>query len=378
MKYRAWSTSVACLVAALLAAPAPASARHHKHKGKRAAPAAAAGATPADDAEAGKGADDAAGADDAPEPKSAPAAPEPAAPAASPRARADADEAKDVAPPEAVRPKRAAAPAATAGELVFSGEYDETLALALGRREAKRLALGRIEVAASLGIDVGRRQFTYSDPIGGTPRPYLLAAAPLATFELEVYPLASSGIPVLRDLGFRGRVSRAFALDSSTTTGAPLDNSWTRFTGELRGRLLVPGKRAFQLGVSAGVDGSYFDLGSDADVGALVPAARTLSFRLGTDARVRVAGRVSLLAAGAWLAPITHGEIYDRFRRPHVAGIDAELGAAIALTPGLELRLGGRYTRYFASFDPEVGDAAVAGGALDQQMQMGGAFRYAH
>ena len=42
------------------------------------------------------------------------------------------------------------------------------------------------------------------------------------------------------------------------------------------------------------------------------------------------------------------------------------------------MRVGGRYTRYFASFDPEVGDAAVAGGALDQQMQMGVALRYAH
>ena len=71
-------------------------------------------------------------------------------------------------------------------------------------------------------------------------------------------------------------------------------------------------------------------------------------------------------------------EIDDRFRRPRVAGIDTELGVAIALTPGSEVRLGGRYTRYFASFDPEVGDAAVAGGALDQQIQMGVALRYAH
>ena len=91
-----------------------------------------------------------------------------------------------------------------------------------------------------------------------------------------------------------------------------------------------------------------------------------------------MAGRVSLLAGGAWLAPITRGEIYDRFRRPRVAGIDTELGVAIALTSGSEVRLGGRYTRYFASFDPEVGDSAVAGGALDQQMHVGVALRYAH
>ena len=66
--------------------------------------------------------------------------------------------------------------------------------------------------------------------------------------------------------------------------------------------------RTRELGVAAGMDASYFDLGTETDVGALVPSARTLSFRLGADGRVRVAGRVSLLAGGAWLAPITRGE----------------------------------------------------------------------
>ena len=211
MKYRGWSTSVACLVAALLAAPSPASARHHKRKAKRAAPAAARPST--DDAETPR-----------PAPttrtarrrrRAAPAAPEPPAPRGA-RAREIAPRrgkrrSRHLAPYGAKLTGRAAAP--TAGGLVSFGGDDG--ALALGRREAARLALGRIEVAASVGIDVGRRQFTYSDPIGAMPRPYLLAAAPLATFELEVYPLASTDIPVLRDLGFRGRVSRAFALDSA-------------------------------------------------------------------------------------------------------------------------------------------------------------------
>jgi hypothetical protein len=374
MKGRGWSPSVACLVAALLAAPtSAAAARHHKRKAKGATPAAVSPGTP-DRA----GADDEA--DSTPEPESAPAAPEPSAPAEPARGKSRPVETND--DPLPASPKRfrgnaqAEAAEPIAGGLVsFAGDDS---ALALGRHEAARLAAGRIEVAASVGIDVGRRQFTYSDPIGAMPRPYLLAAAPLATFELEVYPLASTNIPVLRDIGVRGRVSRAFALASATTNGVPLDNSWTRFSGELRGRVLWPGKRAFQLGLSAGVDGTYFDLDTGTAVGALVPSARTLSARIGADARARVAGRFSLLVGAAYLATLTRGEIYDRFRRPRVAGIDADLAVAIALTPGLEARVGGRYTRYFASFDPEVGDPAVAGGALDQQIQMGVALRYAH
>jgi hypothetical protein len=375
MTYRAWSTSVACLAAALLAAPS-ASARHHKQKAKRPAPGAVgSGATPPDDGETASAADDDAGGESAPEPKSSPVKPQPsrAEPARGGlRPAAATDDDAPAAAPKLVPhpPAEIEAPTTAPGVYGFGDDIE------LGRREAARLASGRIEVAVSIGIDVGRRQFTYSDPIGETPRPYLLAAAPLATFGLEIYPLASTLIPVLCDIGFRGRVSRAFALDSSTTNGAPLDNSWTRFTGEVRGRVLA--RRTRELGVAAGIDASYFDLGTDTDVGALVPSARTLSFRVGADGRVRVAGRISLLAGGAWLAPITRGEIYDRFRRPHVAGIDTELGAAIALTPGSEVRLGGRYTRYFASFDPQVGDPAIAGGALDQQIQMGVAVRYAH
>jgi hypothetical protein len=366
MTGRGWSPIVACLVTALLAAPCPASARHRKHNPKRAAPAAQQAKPEGAAPEADQGAIDN---ENAEAPESAPAAPEPRA--ELPRARAIPAQAPDDGTASPPRPP----PAATAAALVSAGDAG---ALALGRREAARLAAGRIEVAAALGLDVGRRQFTYSDPIGAVPRPYLLAAAPLATFELEVYPLASAGIPILRDLGLRGRVSRAFALGSTTTSGAPLDNSWTRFTGELRGRVLVPGWHGLQLGVSAGVDASYFELATEADVGALVPSARTLSVRAGADARVRLAGRLSLLAGGAYLATISRGAIYDQFRRPRVAGVDGELGLAIALGAGLEGRLAGRYTRYFASFDPEVGDAAVAGGALDQQTQLGVALRYAH
>jgi hypothetical protein len=255
-----------------------------------------------------------------------------------------------------------------------TAEADATL----GRREAARLAAGRIEVAVSASVDVGRRHFTYSDPIGTPPRPYLLDAAPLMTFGLEAYPLASSDLPVLRDLGFRGRFSRAFALDSSTTNGVPIDTSWTRFGGELRERIFVSGAHPLEVGVLAGLDASYFGLSARSSAGALVPAARTVSLRFGADARIQIARRLSVLAGAAYLGTTSRGEIYDRFRGAKVAGLDAQLGFAFGLTPGLEARLDGRYTRYFASFDPHVGDPAVAGGALDEQMQLGVGLRYAH
>ena len=358
MTHRRWFAGTACLLAALIALPSPAAAasRHRKRKAKRPVPAAVKPravppAEPPSEPEDASAGETESTEETAPAPATAP----PVVPAASPRR-----EVVSHAPDE-----RASAESDVDGPL-------------LARREAARLAAGRIEVAVSIGIDVGRRQFTYSDPIGSLARPYVLSAVPLATFGLETYPLASTGIPFLRDLGVRGRVSRAFGLDSSTNTGLPLDASWTRFTAEVRERLLVRGAHPLELGVAGGLDASYFEMSAKGDVGALVPSAETLSLRFGLDARLQVTRRFSLLIGGAYLMALSHGEIYDRFRRPRVAGADAEFCAAVGLVAGLEVRLNGRYTRYFASFDPEVGDAAVAGGALDEQMQLGLGLRYAH
>ncbi len=249
---------------------------------------------------------------------------------------------------------------------------------ALGRREAARLAVGRTEVGVSVSVDVGNRRFKYSDPVGDSLRPYKLPLAPMASFGLEAYPLATSDVPVLRDLGFRGRFSRAFALDSTTPDGDKIETSWTRFGGEVRERLLIPGRHPLEFGAFFGADASYFVMSSKSAVMALLPSARTVSLRFGLDGRVLVAGRFSLMLNLAYLAVTSPGEVYEHFRDPQVAGVDGELGCSVTLIPGLEIRLNGRYTRYFASFHPEVGDPYVAGGALDEQLQIGLGVRYAH
>jgi hypothetical protein len=249
---------------------------------------------------------------------------------------------------------------------------------ALGRREAARLAAGRIEVGVSASADVGSRHFRYSDPVGRLPTAYRLPIAPMASFGLEAYPWASSNVLVLRDLGFRGRISQGFALSSQTPDGVEIETSWTRFGGEVRQRIFVPGKRGFELGVYVGADASYFGMKTATPLPALLPAARTIALRLGVDARLLIAGRLSLLLGAAYLVTTSPGEIYDRFRAPRVFGVDGEFGAVFAIVPGLEARLTGRYTRYVASFKPIIGDQIVAGGALDEQMQLGLGIRYAH
>jgi hypothetical protein len=267
----------------------------------------------------------------------------------------------------------AAEPASSEGAAPVSDEEAE-----LGRREARRLAAGRILVAVWAGGGVANRRFTYHDAVGDNLAPYRLPAAPLATFGIEAYPAASSNLPILRDLGIRAHVSRGFAFDSNTPQGVTLETSWTRFGGELRERLLLPGAHAAELGLLVGADASYFGMTAAAYVPALLPAARTVALRFGFDARLRVAWRLSVLAGGAYLLTTSRGEIYEHFRHPSVRGVDADFGLAIDLGSGFEARLAGRYTRYFASFKPVLGDHYVAGGALDEQLQGGLGVRYAH
>jgi len=348
--------AVALVVSALPAAAAP--AKRSKSKPKHAAPAASdANTTPVTAEQASPKPEDTAPAK-ADDSTLAPPAPKPAAEPPAPTATVSTVD----------------GPLAPNTSDPSPGDDHE----ALGRREAARLAAGRTEVGVSIGMDVASRRFSYNDELGSLLRPYTLSIAPMASFGLEAYPLATSDVPVLRDLGFRGRFSRAFGLGSTTPEGDKIETSWTRFSGEVRERLLVPGRHPLEFGVLVGADASYFVMNSTANVKALLPSARTVSLRFGLDGRVLLAGRVSAMLGFAYLVVTSPGEIYERFRDPQVAGIDGDLGCAVAILPGLEARLTGRYTRYFASFQPKVGDSTVAGGALDQQLQAGLGVRYAH
>jgi hypothetical protein len=342
----------------------------HKKGGKKAAPAASAPARDDDAKEKAEPKGPAAG-DPPPAPAldSTPKASGEAAPnaevalAPAPEAKAAIDETKatPVIPPNA-------------GETELNAHDLE----ALGRREAARIAAGRSEVAVWIAAGVLRRTFKYSDPVGQQYAPYRLPLAPMVAMGLEAYPFASSDVPGLRDLGFRAHFSKAFAVDSKTPEGVTIDTSWTRFGAEARQRLLFPSAHRLELGLAVGADGSYFDMSAKSAVPALLPSARTISVRVGLDARLQLVSRFGLALGAAYLAPTTRGAIYERFRHPQLKGVDGDLAAYLALVPGLEARATARYTRYFASFKPELGDPLVAGGALDEQFQFGLGVRYAH
>ena len=258
-------------------------------------------------------------------------------------------------------------------------------------------------VRAQLGFQDGGRWFKYSDPISANnTRPYAVFGPPALNVAVEVYPAAQSGLAVIRDLGVSLDYTHHFALKSKTaqnpdgSESAEFDGSWNRFDFGLRYRLRFGAdEQPSVLGVSAGYGFQNFVfLPSNATAEKIkleVPTTRYKYLRLGVDGWLpfgifAVVPRFSYLAPlgasapaeripgpalGGVVAPEPIDDtVYARFRGASVKGIALGIDAAVAIDSGFEVRAGFDYTRFFSAFSPEIGDAFVAGGALDEYLEL--------
>lgn len=233
-------------------------------------------------------------------------------------------------------------------------------------------------IIADLSFQVGGRYFKYSDGITSNLRPYDVFGAPTARAAVEIYPLAfARNIPIGKDIGLTASYAAAIALTSATQGGEPIKNSWTRFGGGLRGRVRLGDPLSAILGVNAGFHLLRFSFETTSDLAKEIPDVDYTMFRFGVDARIPISA-VAIEADAAFLAPMSGGAVYDRFRDASVLGVEARAGLAIPLPAGFELRAMGEYTRFFSAFAPVPGDPYVAGGALDELvgLRFGAAYAY--
>jgi hypothetical protein len=222
--------------------------------------------------------------------------------------------------------------------------------------------VGQELVQLSAGGGVGMRRFDYTDGLTRNLRNYQLGAAPLVSVEGAVFPFVASGTPVLRDLGVFGGYSRSFALQSTSDTGT-VDTQWSRYFVGGQVRLRTGGEGSPVLALT----GAYGDesFGFSGSPAPSLPSVDYRFVRTGADVRVPI-GRFSLFARGGYLFVLSAGDVAARFPHATVGGIDAELGGAVTLVPGLEARVTASYRRFFYSMNPTPGDGYVAGGALDE------------
>jgi hypothetical protein len=265
--------------------------------------------------------------------------------------------AKEEAPPPAAP---AAAPAVTVGS-----ESPAQDSAAKKKRDKVDFTNGLVIV--DVGLEAGARKMSYSDPLVGPLRPYLAPGILGYGVSGQFYPGASTGIPVAKDIGVTFRYAGSLAFDSKTKDGSEnLSGSWSRSAVGLRGRVLAGPKSS---GPYLGFEGTYatwaFVFEGTSSLVAEVPSVRYKYLRGAMDARFPFSA-FSLTAALGGMYVLSAGEFSDRFPHATIAGVDGTVTAAYAFLPWLEARAEANYTRFFSSAKPQVGDAYIAGGALDE------------
>ncbi len=224
-------------------------------------------------------------------------------------------------------------------------------------------------------VGAGMRHFSYVDRVTTSLRPYDLAAAPVAVATGVVYPLASTRIPVARDFGITGAYSQAFALASQDSAGNRVGTTWQSFDVGATERIALP--HGLLANVSAGYGGNDFQFADTLPGGAAsLPSVSYRFVRVGADLRYRFLSAFAAWVGGDYLDVLSSGYTAQLFPHETVGGVEAHLGASWRLAENWELSLSGAYTRFFYSFNPVVGDASVAGGALDEQTRVLAGFAY--
>ncbi|MEP7119644.1 MAG: hypothetical protein ABJE95_01995 [Byssovorax sp.] len=232
-------------------------------------------------------------------------------------------------------------------------------------------------VVANLAFELGGRHFDYKDALSPNTSSYSVLGVPMPSVGIEIYPAGGTTIPFVRDLGLTMSFAHAFGISSTTDKGTTVGTGWTHLGGGLRARFRPGSARGPMIGVDGGIDYLQFTFDSAGPLSGSVPAVTYASLRGGVDARIPF-WRMALLLDFGYDGPLSTGEVYKRFRDARVGGIDLGVGLSLALGAGFELRLRGHYTRYFSKFHPVLGDAYVAGGALDEFLGFGLGVAYAY
>jgi hypothetical protein len=231
-------------------------------------------------------------------------------------------------------------------------------------------------LVAFVGLDLGGRQFHYNQRItSDNLRPFdlpssaLLPASPGAMLSAEFYPLARMFPGLLGDIGITasGRYNLAKAKIGNTT----LDTKWYGWDVNLRGRYHLGERGASpSIGVEAGVGKLVFAFkGAAADTDRM-PGVDYQYLRVGADGRIPL-GRVDLLLGAAFRHLLDNGGSFgSHFPRASIAGLDASIGGALRLTKAIEARVALNYARFGATLHSRPGDTYIAGGALEQTVNL--------
>jgi hypothetical protein len=236
-----------------------------------------------------------------------------------------------------------------------------------GKGRSDTLFIGQV------GVNGGARHFVYNKRITAQLRNYDLTVVPLASLEIELYPLTGTGIPFVRGLGVTGAYSRAIGLSSSETGGVKVPTSWQNLDFGVRDRIHFDQNSLLGIGLGYGQTDFQFDQGQGA-LGVL-PSVGYRFLRAGVDLRLFF-GNISVFGGAQYLYSLSAGAIGNLFPHAQLGGLDAQLGGAYAIGEHFEVSLSLNYRRFYYAFNPGLNDANIAGGAIDEFEQLSLALGY--
>jgi hypothetical protein len=224
------------------------------------------------------------------------------------------------------------------------------------------LAASLPSLDASILVGTSVRRLFFRDRLTPTLAGWQSGALALGGLSLQAYP-STGRLPVLDDIG--AYASYARSLKSQTLTA---DGTLTFTTQEiaweagLRWRAIFSGRE--RGAISVGYGSLRHDFSGARLPGFLLPAGTIQYWRPGLEGRMAL-GPLALSVGAAYLLVVRHDFLAALFPRASKRGIEASARASIDLGM-LELRLSGRYTRFFYSLHPLPYDPYIAGGALDE------------
>jgi hypothetical protein len=210
------------------------------------------------------------------------------------------------------------------------------------------------------------RSFSYVQNLSGLPD-YKLVGALATAVDLTLYPapLVGRGFPP---------IGVTAALDYAPGVRSRVAGSDQK---------LGTSVHAYRVGVKYRLAWSGLSLAPQLAYGAQVfqtadpsPGAPDVRYRLvwaGADARWEPGARIAVLANVAYLYPLSTGSLgaAGRFPRVTANGATVEVGAAVGITRGLEVRLTLGLRRFGLAMHARPGDTLVAGGAVDELSWVG-------
>jgi hypothetical protein len=228
-------------------------------------------------------------------------------------------------------------------------------------------------VAAELGLFVSQRTLSYSGVSASTGTLLGFDAGGLAgpALSLEVQPLAHSGSAALGGLGLRLGLAMSVGLETESLAGEKLPTQFTRL--EVGARWRAPPISGLALVLIPEVAWVSQKLTVDPAIPGL-PNSDLSGVRVGLSAEARVASRLTILAGLGWVKWLTAKELIEGdpayFPGSGASGLEAEVGAGVAIWGPLSVRLLGTYASTRYTLDPDPTGTYAATGAEDRYLGM--------